>query len=411
MSSSLTHTESRTTTTVISTTAALPVKAAAADASLPSDWELTKRSFSLREGGHPLFFAAMVVLLTMPDLFDLGSSASPLPALVRRGLAALPGIPGALGAVKALSLAGREFWASGIVGKLGIAGLMTVGLGTWTTAIYWTHAGILSSLDIALRYPKSRLGQWAKQRKIQDTKLVTAAEWIKCAKVVVRNQLLVNVPVGLFFFRYLYNWSVARRVGAAAVAAGTLALESPAALAWASTLPTPITVLKDLAVSLAIEEVLFYSAHRLFHYGWFYKSFHKLHHEFTAPIGLAATYAHPLEHTLANLTPLMMGPALFAMHPFSVVIWLTMAVTNTVHTHSGYELFGWPTARKHDYHHYAFIYQFGVSGFVDKFFGTDGGDKYRRYVAKYDERIKAIKAGKLTPAQADADDEADPKLK
>lgn len=38
-----------------------------------------------------------------------------------------------------------------------------------------------------------------------------------------------------------------------------------------------------------------YWAHRALHYGPLYKKIHKLHHEFSAPFGLAAEYAHPLE--------------------------------------------------------------------------------------------------------------------
>lgn len=38
-----------------------------------------------------------------------------------------------------------------------------------------------------------------------------------------------------------------------------------------------------------------YWAHRAMHYGPLYKKIHKLHHEFSAPFGLAAEYAHPIE--------------------------------------------------------------------------------------------------------------------
>ncbi|KAI9220931.1 hypothetical protein BC828DRAFT_405383 [Blastocladiella britannica] len=378
---------------------------------LPSDWDLTLRAISLREAGQPLFFALAVVLLTVPDLFDLASAASPIPAAARHALSAFPATDGLFGTARSISLTGRYLWETELIGKYGLLWAMTLGVFIWTTLLYWTHAGILSTLDIALRYPKSRLGQWAKQRKIQDTRLVVVEQWIKCAKVVVRNQLLINVPLGFAYFRYLYNWSVERQLGLAAATDTTIALESPAAIAWAAALPSPWIVLRDVLACGAIEEALFYSSHRLFHYGWLYQSFHKIHHQFVAPIGLAATYAHPLEHILSNLSPVLLGPALFGMHPFSVYVWLSFAITTTIHTHSGYELYGWPSARKHDYHHYAFIYQFGVTGFVDTLFGTDGGDRFRRYVAKYDARIKGVKAGTMTPAEADASDDADLKRK
>lgn len=40
--------------------------------------------------------------------------------------------------------------------------------------------------------------------------------------------------------------------------------------------------------------------HRLFHHPSLYKKFHKQHHEWTAPIGVVATYAHPLEHMVSE---------------------------------------------------------------------------------------------------------------
>ena len=35
---------------------------------------------------------------------------------------------------------------------------------------------------------------------------------------------------------------------------------------------------------------------RFFHLPWIYKYIHKKHHEWIAPISLAASYAHPVEH-------------------------------------------------------------------------------------------------------------------
>jgi methylsterol monooxygenase len=36
---------------------------------------------------------------------------------------------------------------------------------------------------------------------------------------------------------------------------------------------------------------------------------HKQHHDFKQPFGIASVYAHPIEHVLSNLLPVLAGPA------------------------------------------------------------------------------------------------------
>ncbi len=36
---------------------------------------------------------------------------------------------------------------------------------------------------------------------------------------------------------------------------------------------------------------------------------HKFHHDFKQPFGIASVYAHPVEHVLSNLLPVLAGPA------------------------------------------------------------------------------------------------------
>jgi len=42
---------------------------------------------------------------------------------------------------------------------------------------------------------------------------------------------------------------------------------------------------------------------RLLHHATVYKYIHKKHHEWKAPIGVTAVYAHPVEHIVSNLLP------------------------------------------------------------------------------------------------------------
>ena len=126
-----------------------------------------------------------------------------------------------------------------------------------------------------------------------------------------------------------------------------------------------------LVMFLLVEEVCFYYSHRLFHSPYFYKRFHKIHHEWTAPIAMAAIYAHPLEHILSNLLPVAAGPLLMGSHIVTMWIWFAVALVNTCYSHSGYHFpFTLPT-QFHDYHHLKFSNNFGVLGVLDYLHGTD----------------------------------------
>jgi methylsterol monooxygenase len=47
---------------------------------------------------------------------------------------------------------------------------------------------------------------------------------------------------------------------------------------------------------------------RLLHIPLIYKHVHKLHHEWTAPIGIEAVYAHPFEYVFSNLHDRSLSP-------------------------------------------------------------------------------------------------------
>ena len=85
---------------------------------------------------------------------------------------------------------------------------------------------------------------------------------------------------------------------------------------------------------------MFYWAHRAFHHPKLYARFHKQHHKFNSTIGIAAEYAGPVEYVLANSIPTMAGPILFGAHPYTLWIYLSVRVWETVESHSGYD-FPW----------------------------------------------------------------------
>jgi methylsterol monooxygenase len=168
-------------------------------------------------------------------------------------------------------------------------------------------------------------------------------------RVVLFNQLCVAFPIQVMCYP-LFVWR-----------------------GMSTTLPLPSFwyFVAEIVAFVLVEELFFYYTHRLFHTKAFYGRFHKKHHEWTAPIGIACIYAHPLEHILSNMLPVMLGPFLLGSHLATSWVWQTIAVITTINTHSGYHLPFMPSPEAHDYHHLKFNQMYGVLGLLDYFHGTD----------------------------------------
>ncbi|XP_033125808.1 fatty acid hydroxylase domain-containing protein 2-like [Anneissia japonica] len=136
-------------------------------------------------------------------------------------------------------------------------------------------------------------------------------------------------------------------------------------------LPTVHWVLVELAVFLIFEEIGFYYSHRMLHHPMFYKHIHKLHHEWTSPIGLTAIYAHPVEHVLSSLIPATLGPIIMGSHIATIWMWFVMVISSAVNAHCGYHLPFFPSPEAHDFHHLKFTNCFGTLGILDRLHGTD----------------------------------------
>ncbi|CAG8595794.1 20960_t:CDS:2 [Cetraspora pellucida] len=109
-----------------------------------------------------------------------------------------------------------------------------------------------------------------------------------------------------------------------------------------TTVPFPHwqTLAFQVAVFFVFEDTFHYWFHRLLHYGPFYKYIHKQHHEYSAPFGLTAEYAHPLEVVILG-TGTIGGPLLWVaithdLHLITVFIWISLRLFQTIDAHSGY---------------------------------------------------------------------------
>ncbi|GIJ99450.1 hypothetical protein Aspvir_001582 [Aspergillus viridinutans] len=178
----------------------------------------------------------------------------------------------------------------------------------------------------------------------------------QCFVVVVQNSVL---SMGLHLFQIF----VLKR--------GTSAFRIQASL------PPLTEFLRDFILSILLREALFYYSHRFLHRPFFYAKIHKRHHKFTAPIALAAQYAHPIEHIVANTLPITLPPQILRSHILTFWAFLAYELANTATVHSGYDFFK-NKAKMHDLHHEKFNLHYGSIGLLDWLHGTNKLEKKRK---------------------------------
>jgi len=189
------------------------------------------------------------------------------------------------------------------------------------------------------------------KHKLQPKVHIGAMGHFKVITVVLLNQLLMSVPLQTIAFP-LFK------------ARGVRATHE---------MPSVFEVIWHIILMVLIEEIGFYYSHRLFHSNEFlYRYVHSLHHSFSAPVGTASLYVHPIEFLIANAAPIMAGPLLTGCHVFTVWVWVTLTIITTINGHSGYA-FPWTPfapAILHDIHHSTYQSNYGAIGLLDWVHGT-----------------------------------------
>ncbi|XP_059485575.1 fatty acid hydroxylase domain-containing protein 2-like [Neocloeon triangulifer] len=212
---------------------------------------------------------------------------------------------------------------------------------------YWSLGSFFLMLDFT---------GWLSEYKVQlgTNQPPSPAKLGKAIRTVLFNQIFVGLFTGLAAYEFV-----------------RLAVGVPITLDQLRELPSIPDILRKLAAFIMIREIIFYYNHRIFHHRWFYKRFHKQHHEWTAPIAVMTLDCHPLEHLLCNLLPTVVGPSLYRSHPLINYVWFFLITLRPVFTHSGYHLPFAPSSESHDFHHMVFNQNYGNIGIMDAIHGTD----------------------------------------
>ncbi|XP_062217092.1 very-long-chain aldehyde decarbonylase GL1-10-like [Phragmites australis] len=154
-------------------------------------------------------------------------------------------------------------------------------------------------------------------------------------------------------------------------------------------LPSAGEMAAQLAAYFLVEDYLNYWIHRLLHTEWAYDKIHRVHHEYTAPIGFAAPYSHWAEVLILGV-PAFAGPAIVPCHMTTFWLWFVIRHIEAIDTHGGFNFPFNPTklipfyggAEYHDYHHYVGRQSqsnfASVFTFCDYIYGTDKGYRYHK---------------------------------
>lgn len=236
---------------------------------------------------------------------------------------------------------GRNFY-DGIEKKYGEWNVNFWGTFIITSVFFWLWGAVFAIPDLT-GYPK-----WLFKYKTQPFVRVDLRQYTNIALISLRNQLFVAAPL-LLATMYI----------------------GPLKPVSSSALPGKLETVATIIFDVICTEIGFYYVHRSFHSKRLYPMFHKQHHEFTAPVGLASTYCTVTEHIFSNLLPNALGTMLVRHHWSQAVFTFLFLEFGTICSHSGYNIPWLHSNLQHDFHHFAFDENFGPTGWLDALHSTN----------------------------------------
>jgi methylsterol monooxygenase len=130
----------------------------------------------------------------------------------------------------------------------------------------------------------------------------------------------------------------------------------------------------QIVLFFIMEDAWHYWNHRMMHeVTWFYKNVHKIHHTYSAPFGLAAEYASPIEVMMLGFgtvfCPIIYCAVTKDLHVLTMYLWIVCRLLQAIDAHSGYDfpwslhkfLPFWGGADFHDLHHEKFVGNYSSS--------------------------------------------------
>lgn len=219
--------------------------------------------------------------------------------------------------------------------------------------------------------------------KLQGQKIPTLKEQWDCASLVLLSHFTVELPqIWLFHPIAMYF-----------------------GMSYGVPFPSIGKMCFHLAIFFVLEDTWHYWFHRALHYGPLYKAIHKLHHTYSAPFGLAAEYASPIEVMLLAFgsvgCPIVWVSLTGDLHLFTMYVWIVCRLFQAIDAHSGYDfpwslhnfLPFWAGAQHHDVHHERFIGNYASSfRWWDYMLDTESGPEAAK--RRRERRMAAMKAKK-----------------
>lgn len=187
--------------------------------------------------------------------------------------------------------------------------------------------------------------------KIQAQKVPTLKEQWDCAVIVLVSHFTAELPQIWFFH------PVAHYLG----------------LDYGVPFPPVWKMAVQILLCFVLEDAWHYFFHRALHYGPLYKAIHKMHHTYSAPFGLAAEYASPIETALLGIgvvgSPVILLGITGELHLVTMYLWIILRLFQAIDAHSGYDfpwslrrwIPFWAGADHHDLHHEKFIGNYASS--------------------------------------------------